>query len=303
MMNKKAQAEVITILLILAISVAAVFAAYNWALPKIEESKDASRIRTMQKIFQEFNRDFEEVLHEGTGSQRIIEFSFEKGNIVIDAEQDMLTFSMDTRVQRVPQEELGLKSKKTDGGIQIILDIGRNIDLKVEGGIPSLYLAPRDHMIVIQNTGGNEITVTRGLALTGVVRKRIVYGIVFYNEDPENNTGPPVYDPNTEMPIAAAAITILDASSGEVVVITKSNSRGEFAAELEIGRKYYIKVKTKNFIMKKYSGDGKYHPVDYYDGAWNYDVPDGGYEVPREGAFGPLPKTHSGENSPNTIEL
>jgi hypothetical protein len=310
-MDKKAQSEVIAVLLILAVSVSAVYTAYTWALPRIERSQDASRIRTLQNVFQEFNRNFDQVLYEGVGSQRIIEFSFEKGNVIIDPEQETLTYTINTILQQIPQEELGLESRVNDGAIKIILDVGKNIDLRTPAeGIT--VLTPRQYTITIQNIGGNQILVRQGLRAEGVVATRIVQGVVFYNETPEG-TSDPVYD-ESEIPLAGATVTIMNTNE-EIVVVTKTNSRGEFAAELEYepqvgaGTRYYIAVKATGFIMKEYETDIlPPRAVDYYNGYWNDDcnelAPDpDGYVVPTSGNFGILPITHSADETPNVIYL
>ena len=66
-------------MLILAITVAAVFAAYQ-LLPPDRESKDVSRINSMQKALLELDKKIREVRFEG-GAQRYIDINFDKRDI------------------------------------------------------------------------------------------------------------------------------------------------------------------------------------------------------------------------------
>ena len=77
MMNKKAQSEVIAVLLILAVTVGAVAVAYKWAVPKVQESQDKARIDSIVNFMEELDRKVREVSNSGEGSQRFIELEFE----------------------------------------------------------------------------------------------------------------------------------------------------------------------------------------------------------------------------------
>ena len=88
--SRKAQVEVITVMLILAITVAAVFAAYQFAAPQIERSRDVSRINSMQNAFLELDKKIREVRFEGEGAQRYIDINFDKGNIRVNQNDDTI---------------------------------------------------------------------------------------------------------------------------------------------------------------------------------------------------------------------
>ena len=103
--SKKAQVEVITVMLILAITVAAVFAAYRFAAPQIERSRDISRINSMQNALLELDKKIREVRFEGEGAQRYIDINFDKGNIRVDQNDDTVMFYMAAPgIESAPQQ-------------------------------------------------------------------------------------------------------------------------------------------------------------------------------------------------------
>ena len=127
--SRKAQVEVITVMLILAITVAAVFAAYQFAAPQIERSRDVSRINSMQNALLELDKKIREVRFEGEGAQRYIDINFDKGNIRVNQNDDTIWFYMSAPgIESAPQQ-MDMDTYFSGRTLNIKLQYGGEIDV------------------------------------------------------------------------------------------------------------------------------------------------------------------------------
>ncbi|NYT03286.1 MAG: hypothetical protein GKC00_01115, partial [Candidatus Methanofastidiosa archaeon] len=267
-LSKKAQVEVITVMLILAITVAAVFAAYRFAGPQIERSKDVSRINSMQKVFLELDSKIREVRFEGEGAQRYIDINFDKGNISVDQNDDTIWFYMDAPgIESAPQET-GMETYFSNRTINIKLQYGGEIEILSKFNL----LSPSQYRIYIKNQGGNDVllSLTPDIPITGDTWT--LQGYVYDNTEGgdkdgiddetqpsmDNDGNSKILDAVDDAPVAGAEISFYNKKL-ELVAITKTNSQGRYAIKLPKSEgandlELYISVSITSYVMKENDG-------------------------------------------------
>lgn len=296
--SRKAQVEVITVMLILGITVAAVFIAYQFAAPQIERSKDISRIASMQKAFLEFDSKIREVRFEGEGAQRYIDINFDKGEIRVDQNDDTITFFMSAPgIESAPQEN-GMETYFSGRTINIRLQYGGEIEVFSKFTI----LNSGAHRIYIKNEGGNDVllSLTPDIPITG--ETWTLQGYVYDNTEGADNDGTgdesqpsmdnapqngKILDATDDPPLANAEIIFFNQKL-ETVAIAKTNSQGRYAVKLPQSDgvsdlQLYMKVNLTSYVMKENDGASKvYSKTELYHkdfnrnlGTWHVNIPSG----------------------------
>lgn len=278
--SKKAQVEVITVMLILAITVAAVFAAYRFAAPQIERSRDVSRINSMQSAFLELDNKIREVRFEGEGAQRYIDINFDKGNILVDQNDDTIIFYMAAPgIESAPQET-GMDTYFTGGNINIKLQYGGEIEILSKFEV----LNAGEHRIYIQNKGSNDVLLGLSPDIPVTGDTWTLQGYVYDNTEGGNNDGlkdenqpsmdnsptdGKIFDAIDDPSLAGAEITFINKKS-EIVAVTKTNSQGRYAVKIPKSDgvndlELYVQVSLPSYIMKENDGASTiYSKADIY---------------------------------------
>ncbi len=286
--SKKAQVEVITVMLILAITVAAVFAAYQFAAPQIERSRDVSRINSMQSAFLELDKKIREVRFEGEGAQRYIDINFDKGTISADQNQDIIWFLMDApNVQSVSQQ-MGMDTYFSGSAVNIKLQYGGEIEIL--SGFQ--LLSAGKYRIYIQNKGSNDVLLglSPDIPITG--DSWTLQGYVYDNTEGGNNDGlkdenqpsmdnspqnDKIFDAIDDAPLAGAEITFINKKS-EIVAVTKTNSQGRYAVKIPksdgvLDLELYVQVSLPSYAMKENDGSSTiYAKTDIYHKDFNKNL-------------------------------
>ena len=277
---RKAQVEVITIMLILAITVAAVFAAYQFATPQIERSKDVSRINSMQKALLELDKKIREVRFEGEGAQRYIDINFDKGNIRVNQNEDTIWFYMAApRIESAPQQ-VGMDTYFSGSTINIRLQYGGEIEILSRFEV----LNTGQYRIYIKNEGANDILLSLSPEIPITGDTWVLQGYVYDNTEGGNNDGvsderQPTMDNNNNKNIFDAADdsalsgaeVIFVNQKQQIVAVTKTNSEGKYAVKLPKSDgvkdlELYIIVNMTSYVMKENDGATTiYSKVDRYD--------------------------------------
>jgi len=271
MMNKKAQSEVIAVLLILAVTVGAVAVAYRWAMPKVQESQDKARIDAIINFMEELDRKIREVSNSGEGSQRFIELEFDKGQFLIHPPPDnnivyqLVSYTITSRElplsKNLPYGSyLRVRRNEEKNLIEIILEYS---DIELEAEVPGsseLVLPPKTYNIFIRNMGGGVVRISRRAAYIGSTKRFILSGYVYDNTENKDvqvtgeSNGDYIKPDGLEV-IPDAEILVLD-SQGNLITSTRANSYGKYALLLTRRGEYFFIVNKKSYIMKEWDSPG-----------------------------------------------
>ena len=271
MMNKKAQSEVIAVLLILAVTVGAVAVAYRWAMPKVQESQDKARIDAIINFMEELDRKIREVSNSGEGSQRFIELEFDKGQFLIHPPPDnnivyqLVSYTITSRElplsKNLPYGSyLRVRRNEEKNLIEIILEYS---DIELEAEVPGsseLVLPPKTYNIFIRNMGGGVVRISRRAAYIGSTKRFILSGYVYDNTENKDvqvtgeGNGDYIKPDGLEV-IPDAEILVLD-PQGNLITSTRANSYGKYALLLTRRGEYFFIVNKKSYIMKEWDSPG-----------------------------------------------
>ena len=299
MMNKKAQSEVIAVLLILAVTVGAVAVAYRWAMPKVQESQDKARIDAIINFMEELDRKIREVSNSGEGSQRFIELEFDKGQFLIHPPPDnnivyqLVSYTITSRElplsKNLPYGSyLRVRRNEEKNLIEIILEYS---DIELEAEVPGsseLVLPPKTYNIFIRNMGGGVVRISRRAAYIGSTERFLLSGYVYDNTG--NELSPLTSEANGDYikadgleVIPNAEILVLD-PQGNIVTSTRANSYGKYALLLQrritsTTGQYYFVVNKTSYVMKEWDTVENVKCDKYtkdFDtantGGWEFDV-------------------------------
>lgn len=97
----KGLSEVATLSLYAGITVSAVGIVLTTAVPALEDQRDASQIRNAQDFMRSLDSSAQEVVSEGRGSTRTLDLSFSQGSIEFSAENDTVTYGLQTDAEVV----------------------------------------------------------------------------------------------------------------------------------------------------------------------------------------------------------
>ncbi|MCC7571769.1 MAG: hypothetical protein KO464_00070 [Candidatus Methanofastidiosum sp.] len=249
--SKKAQVEVITVMLILAITVAAVFAAYQFAAPQIERSRDISRINSMQNALLELDTKIREVRFEGEGAQRYIDINFDKGNIVADQNDDTIWFYMAAPGVEIAPQQMGMDTYFSGRTINIKLQYGGEIDIISRFEVLNFG----QYRIYIKNEGANDILLSLSPEIPVTGDTWTLQGYVYDNTENQDGNTPTL---ETNPPLANAEIVFIN-DKLETIAITRTNSQGRYAVRLPKSDnfndlKLYIRVNLSSYVMKENEG-------------------------------------------------
>jgi len=275
MMNKKAQSEVIAVLLILAVTVGAVAVAYRWAVPRVQETQDKSRIDSIINFMEEFDRKIREVYNSGEGSQRFVELEFDKGQFLIHPPPDnnivfqIISYTIESKdlplSKNLPYGSY-LRVRKNEYNQNIIELVLEYTDIELEAEVPGseeLVLPPKTYNIFIRNMGGGVVRISRRAAYIGSTKRFILSGYVYDNtENDDVSVYSWSYQPNGDYIkadgleiIPDAEILVLD-SQGNLITSTRANSYGKYALLLTRSGEYFFIVNKKSYIMKEWDSPG-----------------------------------------------
>jgi len=298
MMNKKAQSEVIAILLILAVTVGAVAVAYRWAVPKVQETQDKSRIDSIVNFMEEFDRKIREVYSSGEGSQRFVELEFDKGQFLIHPPPDnnivfqIISYTIEGKdlplSKNLPYGSY-LRVRKNEYNQNIIELVLEYTDIELEAEVPGseeLVLPPKTYNIFIRNMGGGIVRISRSAAYIGSTERFILSGYVYDNtekkdeEVKENPAGSGDYQKSGEQEIIPDAEILVLNPQGNLVTSTRANSYGKYALLLTRSGEYFFIVNKKSYIMKEWDLGGPNINCDKYTkdfeianaNGWDFDV-------------------------------
>jgi len=270
--SKKAQVEVITVMLILAITVAAVFAAYRFAGPQIERSRDVSRITSMQNALLELDKKIREVRFEGEGAQRYIDINFDKGNISVDQNDDTVWFYMDAPGIEIAPQQMGMDTYFNGRSINIKLQYGGEIDIISRFEVLNFG----QYRIYIKNEGANDVLLSLSPEIPVTGDTWTLQGYVYDNTEgqtsqpiesnPIMNTTGDTIDP----PLANAEIVFIN-DKLETIAITRTSSQGRYAVKLPKSDgpndlKLYVRVNLSSYVMKEIEVDTYVNTNQYEKG-------------------------------------
>jgi|APHM01.1.fsa_nt_gi hypothetical protein len=97
----KGLSEVATLALYAGITVSAIGVILSTAVPALEDQRDASQIRNAQDFMRNLDSSAQEVVSEGQGSTRTLDLSFSQGNVEFSAENDTVTYGLETSAEVV----------------------------------------------------------------------------------------------------------------------------------------------------------------------------------------------------------
>lgn len=92
----KGISEIATAALYIGVSIAAISSALTIGVPALENMQDASAIRSAQDFMQRFDAAVDEVVAEGRGSTRQLEFSIDRGRLFYSNESNALVYELQT---------------------------------------------------------------------------------------------------------------------------------------------------------------------------------------------------------------
>ncbi|MEN6379514.1 MAG: hypothetical protein ABFD15_08055, partial [Methanofastidiosum sp.] len=270
--SKKAQVEVITVMLILAITVAAVFAAYRFAGPQIERSRDVSRITSMQNALLELDKKIREVRFEGEGAQRYIDINFDKGNISVDQNDDTIWFYMDAPGIEIAPQQMGMDTYFNGRSINIKLQYGGEIDIISRFEVLNFG----QYRIYIKNEGANDVLLSLSPEIPITGDTWTLQGYVYDNT--EGQTSQPIESSpimnitgdTIDPPLANAEIVFIN-DKLETIAITRTNSQGRYAVKLPKSDgvndlKLYVRVNLSSYVMKEIEVDTYVNTNQYEKG-------------------------------------
>jgi hypothetical protein len=144
----KGLSEVATLSLYAGITVAAIGGVLSTAVPALEEQRDASQIRNAQEFMQGLDSSAQEVVSEGQGSTRTLDLSFSKGNIRFSAENDTVTYGLQTNAEVVsPQTSV------KRGNVVLANNARVSVSKEVCEGVQSYVLENEHIKACIKNIG------------------------------------------------------------------------------------------------------------------------------------------------------
>lgn len=255
--SKKAQVEVITVMLILAITVAGVFVAYQFAAPQIDRSRDVSRVNSMQNAFLELDNKIREVRFEGEGAQRYIDIRFDKGVMTVDQNDDIVMFYMDAPGIEVAPQQIGMETYFSGRNIVIELKYGGEINILSR----FQSLSPGQYRIYIKNEGANDILLSLSPEIPIVGETWTLQGYVYDNTKGQNVS---YLEMGEFSPRLANAEIVFLNERRETVAVTRTNSQGRYAVRLPksdgvADLNLYIRVSLSSYVMKEYDASIQFY--------------------------------------------
>lgn len=160
MNTKKAQVWVETVIYTL-IGLAIITALLAIAVPIIKEKQDQLIVQQSIDVLNNIDSKIEEVAYYGAGNSRSILVSFQKGQLIFNAAEDYVRFSIDSNYKySEPNVTINsgrvsiLTTKKRDGyQINLTVDYSPDTDLQWEGTQDEKVLntAPTPYNIIVTN--------------------------------------------------------------------------------------------------------------------------------------------------------
>ena len=133
------------------------------ALPKINEKKDEIVIEQSIEALGNIDDKIYDVVDGGVGNKRVIDLEVKVGTLVIDMDEDTISWVLDSRLEysepgvAVPLGRINVTTTEA-GPWEVELKIGYGVDLQFDGanfGTRQLDIAPTPYKFVIENVGKN----------------------------------------------------------------------------------------------------------------------------------------------------
>ena len=160
----KGVSPIVGAVLIIAITISAIFLAFNMGGPAVDRAKEVLVMQEGKSILLDIKNSVNSVLAEGNMSTRLLEFRIIDGNLKIDEDNDAVTFSMNTLVQiigvGISKIEDGVNITGSTGLIQLNLTFD-NVDV-----IGSLDMGKGTRKLTIRNEGYDSILQKQTISLS-----------------------------------------------------------------------------------------------------------------------------------------
>ena len=160
----KGVSPIVGAVLIIAITISAIFLAFNMGGPAVDRAKEVLVMQEGKSILLDIKNSVNSVLTEGNMSTRLLEFRIIDGNLKIDEDNDAVTFSMNTLVQiigvGISKIEDGVNITGSTGLIQLNLTFD-NVDV-----IGSLDMGKGTRKLTIRNEGYDSILQKQTISLS-----------------------------------------------------------------------------------------------------------------------------------------
>ncbi|MHA1954515.1 MAG: archaellin/type IV pilin N-terminal domain-containing protein [Candidatus Heimdallarchaeaceae archaeon] len=151
----KGISPIVGAVLIIAITISAIFLAFNMGGPAVDRAKEVLIMQEGKSILLDVKNSVNSVLTEGNMSTRLLEFRIIDGNLKIDEDNDAVIFSMNTQTQII-----GVGISKIEDGINITGSIGLiqlNLTFDNVDVIGSLDMGKGTRKLTIRNEGYDSI--------------------------------------------------------------------------------------------------------------------------------------------------
>jgi type II secretory pathway pseudopilin PulG len=173
-MNKKGQIWIETVIYLL-IGLALIALVLAFVLPRVDEQKDRVVVDQTLVSLSVFDEKINEVVGTGEGNRRVVDFSMRAGELLIDADNDELVFTL--RGMTEPYSEPGIKVpvgrvlvESTEGRSESSVDLTlklSGIDLRIDGIEGSSKINPStipyrfsiNHLGAGVDAGGNAVAI------------------------------------------------------------------------------------------------------------------------------------------------
>ena len=160
----KGVSPIVGVVLIIAITISAIFLAFNMGGPAVDRAKEVLVMQEGKSILLDIKNSVNSVLTEGNMSTRLLEFRIIDGNLKIDEDNDAVTFSMNTLAQiigvGISNIEDGVNITGSTGLIQLNLTFD-NVDV-----IGSLDMGKGTRKLTIRNEGYDSILQKQTISLS-----------------------------------------------------------------------------------------------------------------------------------------
>ena len=160
----KGVSPIVGAVLIIAITISAIFLAFNMGGPAVDRAKEVLVMQEGKSILLDIKNSVNSVLTEGNMSTRLLEFRIIDGNLKIDEDNDAVTFSMNTLAQiigvGISKIEDGVNITGSTGLIQLNLTFD-NVDV-----ICSLDMGKGTLKLTIRNEGYDSILQKQTISLS-----------------------------------------------------------------------------------------------------------------------------------------
>ena len=150
--------------IIIVITISAIFIALNSGQPAVDRTREILVMQEGKSIILDFDNAIKSVLSQGNMSARHLQFRIIEGFLIIDEDNDIISFSMESEAQII-----GVGVSKIEDGINITGETGiiylnlsyTNVDI-----INSFELGKGNREVTIRNEGYDQILEKQTISIT-----------------------------------------------------------------------------------------------------------------------------------------